>query len=278
MTYHTPATLEAAFDAMARDGASPIAGGTDWYPSRGERLTGEAMLDVTRLPGFRGISRTAQGWRIGAATRWTDIIRADLPPSFDGLKAAAREVGSVQIQNAGTIAGNLCNASPAADGVPPLLTLEASVEVLSRGGMRMVPLEHFITGVRRTDLRPGELVGAIHVPATVAGQGGFRKAGGRKYLVISIAMVAVLVRVEEDHIAEARVAVGACSPVACRLPALEAALSGSDVRAPLPEVTAGHLAPLTPISDIRGSAEYRAEVVAALIERTLAKALGGVAT
>jgi CO/xanthine dehydrogenase FAD-binding subunit len=277
MTYHAPETLEAAFDAMARDGASPIAGGTDWYPSRGERLTGEAMLDVTRLPGFRGISRGPQGWRIGAATRWTDLIRADLPPAFDGLKAAAREVGSAQIQNAGTIAGNLCNASPAADGVPPLLTLDASVEVLSRGATRMVPLEHFITGVRRTDLRPGELVGAIHVPATVAGQGGFRKAGGRRYLVISIAMVAVLVRVEEERIAEARVAVGACSPVACRLPALEAALAGSNVQAPLPDVTAQHLAPLAPLSDIRGSGEYRTEVVAALIARALTDAIGGMA-
>jgi CO/xanthine dehydrogenase FAD-binding subunit len=277
MTYHAPETLEAAFDAMARDGASPIAGGTDWYPSRGERLTGEAMLDVTRLPGFRGISRGPQSWRIGAATRWTDLIRADLPPTFDGLKAAAREVGSVQIQNAGTIAGNLCNASPAADGVPPLLTLDASVEVLSRGGMRMVPLDRFITGVRQTDLRPGELVGAVHVPATVAGQGGFRKAGGRKYLVISIAMVAVLVRVTEERIAGARVAVGACSAVACRLPALEAALAGRDMRAPLPAVTPEHLAPLTPISDIRGSAEYRAEVVAALIGRALTDALARVA-
>jgi CO/xanthine dehydrogenase FAD-binding subunit len=273
MPYHIPETLDAAFDAMAREGASPVAGGTDWFPARGDRVTGEAILDVTRLPGFRGITRGPEGWRIGAATRWSDILRADLPPAFDGLKLAAREVGSVQIQNAGTVAGNLCNASPAADGVPPLLTLDASVEIVSRAGTRVVPLERFITGVRRTDLRPGELVAAIHVPSTVAGQGGFVKAGARAYLVISIAMVAVRVRVEDGRISEARVAVGACSPVACRLPALEAGLQGRPAGATLPEVTAAHLAPLSPISDIRGSGAYRAEVVAELIRRALETAL-----
>lgn len=272
MPYHAPETLEAAFEAMARDGASPIAGGTDWFPSRGDRITGEAMLDVTRLPGFRGITRGPDGWRIGAATRWSDLIRAALPASFDGLKAAAREVGSVQIQNAGTIAGNLCNASPAADGVPPLLTLEASVELVSRNGVRVLPLERFLTGVRQTDLRAGELLSAVLVP-DVAGQGGFLKAGGRKYLVISTAMVAVLVRSVAGRIVEARIAVGACSPVAQRLPGLEAVFPGRAMADPLPPIGAAHLSPLTPISDIRGSGGYRTEVVSELIRRALSDAL-----
>ncbi len=105
------------------------------------------------------------------------------------------------------------------------------------------------------------------------GRAAFLKAGARTYLVISVAMVAVLLRVAEGRIAEARVAVGACSPVAQRLPGLEAALRGHDIRQALPVVDPAHLAPLTPISDIRGSGEYRAEVVAELIRRALSGAM-----
>ena len=117
--------------ALERGGVSVIAGGTDWFPQAGEVLPKVSLLDVTGLPGFRGISKVPGGWRLGAATRWSDVVAADLPSGFDGLKAAAREVGSLQIQNAGTLAGNLCNASPAADGMPPLLCLGAEVEWVS---------------------------------------------------------------------------------------------------------------------------------------------------
>ncbi len=226
-----------------------------------------------RLPGFRGIEKTASGWRIGAATRWSDIVRAKLPPAFDGLKAAAREVGSVQIQNAGTIGGNICNASPAADGVPPLLTLNASIELVSRGAVRVLPLDRFIAGVRRTDLRPGELVSAVLLPELAQDlHSSFIKAGARRYLVISIAMVAVALNVRDGRIGETRIAVGACSPVAQRLPALEADLVGRRTD-DLPQIAAGHLAPLSPISDVRGSSTYRREAAAEMISRALAAAM-----
>ncbi len=276
MAYHTPNRLDQAFDILEDGQVSLIAGGTDWFPMRGDRISGEALLDVAALPGFRGISRADGLWRFGAATRWSEILRADLPPAFDGLKAAAREVGSVQIQNAGTIAGNLCNASPAADGVPPLLTLEASVELVSRAGRRALRLDDFLTGVRRTDLRQGELLAAVLVPDPPAGAlGGFVKAGNRRYLVISTAMVAMLLRPVDGRIAEARVAVGACSPVAMRLSQLEADLRGqlldrSPLDEPPPAVTPAHLAPLTPISDLRGSADHRRELAGELIGRLLA--------
>lgn len=113
-----PQTLEEALDALS-GGAVAIAGGTDVYPSVNQPP--DALVDLTGLAELRGIARVSGGWRIGAATTWTEIARADLPCAFDGLRAAAREVGALQIQNVGTIGGNLCNASPAADGVPPLL-------------------------------------------------------------------------------------------------------------------------------------------------------------
>ena len=193
---------------------------------------------------------------------------------FDGLKLAAREVGSRQIQNAGTIAGTLCNASPAADGVPPFLTLDAEVELASLSGSRRIPLASFITGVRQVDLKHGEIVVALHVPKAPDGlSGSFAKLGSRKYLVISIAMVAVAInRDQSGQIVDARVAVGACSPVAQRLPLLEKELIGK----PLADVQvhARHFEGLSPIDDVRGSASYRLDAARELILRLLREADG----
>jgi CO/xanthine dehydrogenase FAD-binding subunit len=275
VTYHRPESLDEALALLRGGGLSVIAGGTDWFPARGTATFGQALLDVTRIAGLRGIVRHGDGWRIGAATTWTDVVRADLPPAFDGLKAAAREVGSVQIQNAGTVAGNLVNASPAADGVPPLLTLEAEVRLTGPEGARALPLAEFLTGVRQTALRPGELVTALHIPDPGAGtRSVFAKLGARRYLVISIAMVAVLLRMDGPRIGEAKVAVGACSTVAQRLPALEAALRGCRPSEVAKVVRVEHLAPLSPIDDMRGSATYRLGAVVELLTDCIAEATG----
>ena len=130
--YLRPSTVEEAVAALAASGAKILAGGTDFYPALGDRPLKVPVLDITAIAELTGIRSASSLLRIGARTSWTDIAKADLPPAFDGLKAAAREVGSIQIQNAGTIGGNLCNASPAADGVPPLLTLDASVVAFLR--------------------------------------------------------------------------------------------------------------------------------------------------
>jgi len=273
--YHRPSDLGEALDLLASREMAVIAGGTDWFPSRGRAPVTCDLLDVTRLADLRGIDWTARDTlRIGAAMTWTDIARADLPTAFDGLRAAAREVGGVQIQNAGSVAGNLCNASPAADGVPPLLTLEAEVEIAGAGGTRRLPLAEFVTGPRRTALAPGELVVALHVPRPPDhARGAFDKVGARRYLVISIAMVAVVAgRDGSGRIDHARVAVGACSPVACRLPALERDLIGQ--RPAEVEVSAAHLAPLAPIDDVRADAAYRAEAVPRQVARALRRAVG----
>jgi len=278
MGYLVATSLPEALAALGQGNAAVIAGGTDWFPTQGSRpLTGD-LVDITRVPGLRGITRDEAGWRIGGATTWTDVIRAGLPPAFDGLKAAAQEVGSVQIQNAGTIAGNLCNASPAADGVPPLLALDALVELASTHSTRRMPLGEFLQGPRKTARLPGEVLTALYIPALPdAAQGAFLKLGARHYLVISIAMVAAVVTVDQGRIVQASVAVGSCSATAQRLPALEADLVGRPVKDVLAAgagmITSTHLAPLTPIADVRGSAEYRMEAAATLCARTLAKAI-----
>jgi CO/xanthine dehydrogenase FAD-binding subunit len=278
MGYLVAASLSEVLDALGKPDAAVIAGGTDWFPAQGTRPFKGDLVDISRVPGLRGITRETSGWRIGGATTWTDLIRADLPPAFDGLKAAAREVGSIQIQNAGTVAGNLCNASPAADGVPPLLTLGALVELVSARGIRRMALSEFLIGPRKTALMPGEVLAALIIPELPGtAQGAFLKLGARHYLVISIAMVAALVTLDRDRVAQAAVAVGSCSATAQRLPALEADLIGrslDDLRAAGTEIIVpGHLAPLMPITDVRGSADYRLEAAATLCVRALHMAI-----
>jgi CO/xanthine dehydrogenase FAD-binding subunit len=268
--YLRPRHLEEALTALVRP-HTVLAGGTDFYPARVGRAIDEDVLDIGGIAALRGIAGDASGWRLGATTTWSELIEAALPPLFDGLKQAAREVGGRQIQNAGTLAGNLCNASPAADGVPCLLALDAEVEMAGPTGSRRLPLRQFITGVRRTALGPGELLVAIHIPRPAHdASSAFLKLGARRYLVISIAMAAATLEVADGHVAAARIAVGACSPVAERLPALEATLAGAPLDGRLADrVETSQLAPLSPIDDVRGSAGYRSDAVITLLRRLL---------
>jgi CO/xanthine dehydrogenase FAD-binding subunit len=268
--YLRPTSLNDALQALARPW-TVLAGGTDFYPARVGRTIDEDVLDISGIAGLRGIAAADGGWRLGATTTWSEVLEANLPPLFDGLKQAAREIGGRQIQNAGTIAGNLCNASPAADGVPPLLALDATVELAGRAGTRRLHLASFITGNRRTVLAPGELVVAIFVPGPAhEARSAFLKLGARRYLVISIAMAAATLEIDGGRVAAARIAVGACSAVARRLPALEAALVGTAVESLADRVEASHLAPLSPIDDVRGSAGYRLDAAVTLLRRLLA--------
>ncbi len=224
-SYIKPRTLDEAVALLAAGEARILSGGTDFYPALGDRVVREAVVDVSGLGELHGVSFEADCFRIGGLTTWSEIIRTPLPRCFDALKSAAREVGGVQIQNRGTVAGNLCNASPAADGVPPLLAV---------------------------------------------------KLGARRYLVISISMVAVVVKLSDDEhvgdrkVLKARVAVGSCSAVARRLRALEAELVGVSVGDGLGEmVRPEHLAPLSPIDDVRATAEYRMDASLRLVQRAL---------
>ena len=271
--YLRPATLADALAALAADpGLRVVAGGTDVYPALAEAAPRTAMLDLTALP-LRGIARDGDTWRFGALTTWADIMGADLPPGFAALQQAAREVGSPQIQTTGTIAGNIVNASPAADGTVALLALGAWVEVAGRVPRR-VALVDFVLGPRRVALAPGELVVAVHVPDPGPGVAGFAKLGARKYLVISIAMVAANLRLEGGIIAQAGIAVGSCSPVARRLTALETRLVGVPLAQAAAQVRAGDADGLAPISDVRAGAGYRRDVVPVLVARLLDRLAG----
>jgi CO/xanthine dehydrogenase FAD-binding subunit len=274
-----PTHLDEALGALAAGspGGAPwvvVAGATDHYPARVGRTPVEDVLDVTAIHGLRGIVPVEGGWRIGALATWTDVVEAELPSMFDGLRAAALAVGGLQIQARATVAGNVCNASPAADGVPNLLALDAIVELASGRGVRRVPVGEFVTGNRRTSRAADELMTGLLIPGPIEGatvRSTFEKLGSRAYLVISIAMVAAVVEIGVDgRIARARVAVGACSEVARRLPALEAELAGRPATpATAALVRPEHLADLSPIDDVRGSAAYRRDAALTLTRRAL---------
>lgn len=269
--YHRPTKLDDALRLLAGGGLCIAAGCTDLFAATQAKTLPGDILDITAIPALRGVTHGEDGWRIGAATTWTDIIRANLPSAFDGLKLAAAEVGSVQIQNAGTIAGNLCTASPAGDGVPCLMTLDASVELRSARATRILPLADFLTGARQTALQRDELLTAILVPERASlGTSHFLKLGARKYLIISIAMVALRLESEAGRITNAAIAVGACSAVATRLPDLEAALRGQLFATCVDNVTDELIAPqLAPIDDIRADRDYRITAATQLIRRAL---------
>jgi len=278
--YAQPTSVKEAVELLAADAWVMLAGGTDFYPGLGEAPVSGPVLDISRIDALRGISQDQDGagWRIGALATWTELLRAGhLPASFDCLKQAAREVGSVQIQNRATIAGNICNASPAADGVPPLLVLDAEVELTSVRTTRRMDLGEFLKGNRHTARQPDEIVTGIFIPdRATRGNSAFFKLGARRYLVISIAMIAA--RIEADGaglVQDAAVSVGACSVVAQRLAGLESDLAGrklTDIHL-IPE--AGHLDCLSPIDDVRAPARYRLEAALEGVRHVIADCVEG---
>jgi CO/xanthine dehydrogenase FAD-binding subunit len=268
MVYATPTRLDEALEIMQASPVIPLAGGTDFYPARVGSEPTDDVLDLSRVDELRGIEVDEETIRIGTLTTWTDIATASLPSGCRALQIAAAAVGGVQVQNVGTIGGNLCNASPAADGIPPLLVMDATVELASLTGTRRLALPEFVTGYRSTALLPGELLTAITLPrSSTGGTSTFLKLGSRSHLVISIVMVAARVTAEAGVLTSASVAVGACSPVARRLPGLEAKLTGRRIE----EIDVGvdDLAGLEPIDDVRAPARYRLAAARVLAERAL---------
>src|ERR1700733_9909259 len=268
--YTRPSNLDDALVLLA-EGARVMAGATDIFPGAGESPLRGNYVDVTTIAALRGVRLQGNAVRIGATTT-CDIVAADLPPAFDALKAAARDVGAVQIQNRGTVAGNLCNASPAADGVPPLLILDAEVELASRRGTRRLALDVFVNGARSTLLAPDEVMTAILTPLPASTtRSAFFKLGARRYLVISIVMVAVALDVIEGMVRDARIAVGACSVVAQRMKEAERRLIGAPASPGLGRsIEAKDLGRLAPIDDVRASADYRRDAALTLVRRAVA--------
>jgi CO/xanthine dehydrogenase FAD-binding subunit len=275
--FSRPSTLSEACVVLARAPCQIIIGGTWLFSALSGGLVPDRLLDLSALKELSSIEIGNEHVRIGGTVTWSELAHTDLPPSLGALKQAARGVGSIQIRKVGTVAGNICIASTAADGVPPLLALDAQIELASSAGRRQIPLSEFIVADQTTIRRPDEILTAIIIPRTLEiGRSVFLKIGLRQLMTTSIAMVAAVVaRDDVGRVKCAQIAIGACSAVAQRLPELERALVGKVAELGLSNhVEQAHLAKLSSIDDIRASAAYRRDAALTLIRRALEACLG----
>ncbi len=282
--YHQPESLAEAVALLAEHPAARIvAGGSDVLVelSRGVRPT-DTLVDISRVAELRYIRQEGGALRIGALATHNMVIadQACVAGALP-LAQACLEVGAPQIRARATVAGNLVTASPANDTITPLVALGAELALAGAGGERALPLAEFYLGVRRTALRPGELVREIRLPALAGRRRGvFRKLGLRRAQAIAVVNVAVVIEQSGDApdapVVAARIALGCVAPTIVRAPAAEAFLAGRALT-PRACAEAGHLAAhaAAPIDDLRGSASYRRHAVAALVEQALLQLAAG---
>ena len=275
----TPRHLFEAYELLAAGPTTPIAGGTDLMV----QITGELgpiperLVDLSRIDALRGIDLTANGLELGAATSYTEIRRSALcREHLPALVQAAATIGAGQIQNRGTLGGNIANASPAGDTLPLLLAADAVILVGGQRGEREIPAAEFFTGYRETALAPDELILQARFPLPRGRQLRFRKVGTRRAQAISKVVMAIAWRdLGPPGWSDVRVALGSVAPTPIRAAATEAVL---ETARPTPEVAdlaaetlAGELAP---IDDVRSTAEYRRTVAARVLHRLLRDAGG----
>jgi carbon-monoxide dehydrogenase medium subunit len=255
--------------------ARVLAGGTDLLVELGAATEGPLVLvDISRVPGLRGIERTSMGLRIGALTTHAELARSDLLRELcPALGDAARAVGAVQTRNLGTLAGNLVSAVPSMDTGPVLLALDASVALASVRGERTLDLAEFFTGPRSTALAPDELLLNVLVPAASLGKPvSFMKFGLRRGQALALVNAAAGFRIDpaDNRLLEPRIALGAVAPTVIRAREAERYLSGRIYSSTLIEEAARIAAgEAKPISDFRASAAYRRQIVAVLTRRAL---------
>ncbi|WP_053913847.1 xanthine dehydrogenase family protein subunit M [Streptomyces sp. TP-A0875] len=277
-SYVLPASVEEACAVLADGRGLVLAGATDLLARGDAPLTGRSVVDVTRVAGLRGVVISAHTVRIGASTTWGALERAELPPELWGLREAAGRVGSVPVRTRGTLGGNLCTASPVSDGIPPLLTLEADVELRSRAGVRRLPLSEFLVTKHTTRLGPGELLTAVIVrrPSS-ATRSGFLKLGRTTGSTVAVVNAALRVDWTPDaRVERIAVAIGGAAPLPVRLTALEKRLTGADRNGLSRSLEIGEsdLTGLTPLSDHRADAEYRRTQAAVAVRHLLTAAVG----
>ncbi len=275
--YRHASSLLQAMTLLAENAeARPLAGGTDLLVDlRERRQTPRLLVDISELAELRGVAREDGGLRIGGGVTVGELLASPLVAErLPALREAARGFADFLTRNKATLGGNLANGSPGADLVVPLLACDARIVLASPAGERTLPLDGFLLGPRRTALRPGELVRAVVVPGA-AGRQFFYKLGLKRGGAIAVVSVATRVALDAGgRCVEARIALGAVAPRPFRATEAEAALAGG----PLTPATIGRAAELAataarPISDVRGSEDYRRAMVRALVARGLTEAL-----
>lgn len=273
----SPASLGEALDALARDEGAwkPFAGGTDLMVLlEAGKLPHKNYVNIWHLKELRGIEVTERQVTLGALTTYTEVQEHEIfRTEFPMLCQAARETGGIAIQNRGTLGGNIVNASPAADSPPALLAYDAELELFSQEGSRRIPYYKFHTGYKQMDIRPDELLRAIHLPrARKKLTHYYRKVGTRKAQAISKTCFAAVARVADDHVVEVRIALGSVAPVPLRCVQTESTLLHKIIDADsLAAARAALASEISPIDDLRSTRDYRLRVSLNLLEDFLQK-------
>jgi len=277
--YHAPATLDEAISLLQRHGESarPLAGGTDLVVQMKESATKfplpSHLVSLLRVPELRGIEFSdKEGLRIGAGATMTEV--ADSPAireRYTAIAEGAALVGSIQTMNMATVGGNLCNAAPSADIAPPLIVFDAEAVIVGPSGRRSLPLEEYFLGPGKTALAPHELLAEVRVPVPSASTGSaYARHTPRKQMDIAVVGVAVALTLAGGRIERARVALGAVAPMPVRAGRAEAQLEGEPPSDEcLARATDAAVEESSPISDVRGSAEFRRHIVRVTTERML---------
>ncbi len=276
-SFTSAATLEDALEALG-SGARPIAGGTDLVVGarQGKAPLPEAIVAIDRIASLDGITEGDDGLRVGALVTHEEIVAsATIRERFTALADASAIVGSHATRAHGTIGGNVMNASPAMDTGGPLLCFGAVARLRSARGERSLPVDELWTGPGAVAAEPHELLLAIDLPAAAPGTGSaYVRLEYRRQMEIAIVGVTAVVRLDGDTVAHSRLAITALAPTIQRVSDAEAALTGSDGGEDAIAVAARALAADTsPISDVRGSAEYRAAMADVIARRAIATAI-----
>ena len=272
--FYSPRTLEEVCQALADPGAHLIAGGTDVIPQmRDGRFRARRLIDLTRQPDLRSIEEHNGRVHIGALTTYAQMMASSLLQSeAPALVQASSVVGSVQTRHRGTLGGNIGNASPAGDTLPPLLVLNAEVTLVSEDGERSLALAELLQGPGKTAIGGREVIHHVSIERPRPNASSIlMRLGNRRGMAVSVASVALLLRLGEDKVVdEARIALGAVAPTAMRCPRAETLLSGEPLTRTLVEEAARTAAAeCSPIDDVRGTAGYRRKAVAQLVGRGL---------
>ena len=272
--FHSPRTLDGLVQTLADRGGSLIAGGTDVVPQmRDGRFRARRLIDLTRQPDLRFIERHNGHLHIGALTTYAQMIASPLlQTEAPALVQASSVVGSVQTRHRGTLGGNIGNASPAGDTLPPLLLLNAEVTLVSAEGERSLALAKLLQGPGKTAIGNHEVIHHISIERPPPNAGSvFVRLGNRSGMAVAVASAAlILLKGEGNVVDEVRIALGAVAPTAIRCPGAEMLLKGKRLSQTLVEETAQTAATeCSPIDDVRATAGYRRQVVAQLVGRGL---------
>ena len=279
--YYTPKTLAEALNLYAEfgDGARLYAGGTELVNQiRAGIVKPRQLIDLKHIPGLDTFEMTPAGLKIGALTKVHDIEMSELIQStFPAVSHAAGSLGSVQVRNKATIGGNICRASPSADNIPPLLSLDATLTIVEKGCEKTVPLREFLLGPGKTILKPGQIMTEIYIPKLPAHSAcTYIKLSPRKQMDLAVVGLALMLTTDKtmSKCLNVRIAMGAVGPTAIRAPQAEAVLIGNPITDELIEKAAQvAAAECRPMNDVRASEWYRRKMVAVLVKRAFKASL-----